>query len=109
MSAVLHPRWGVFERKVHYLPCIDILACTVNGKTAPEVEYEDPYSRFGMHTSSTVHQHELLRKKLDGVLHDPPEFELIIPLPPSVRIEPAVSHPLAPPMPGIVTLIIQCV
>jgi len=80
----------VLERKV-YPPCTDIVICTVNGKAASQVKYDDPYSLFKIHGSATVHQHHMLRKRLDGVLHDPPEFELVIALPPSVRIEPAVS------------------
>lgn len=68
----------------------EITKCLVNGKS-PSVAYTEPYSNFKIHPTATVHQHHQLMKKLDGALSDPPEHELIINLPPKVRIEPAVS------------------
>jgi transcription initiation factor TFIID subunit 2 len=57
------------------------------------VKYDNPYSKIHIHKTATVHQHAMLRKKIEGALHDPPEFELVITLPSKVRIEAAVcSH-----------------
>lgn len=69
---------------------LEITKCLVNGKS-PSVAYTEPYSNFKIHSTATVHQYHQLTKKLDGALSDPPEHELIINLPPKVKIEPAVS------------------
>ncbi|KAL7273994.1 Transcription initiation factor TFIID subunit 2 [Rhizina undulata] len=73
---------------------IGIRKCTVNGRT-PHVAYNDPYSNFRMHATATIHQHHMLRKKMEGVLHDPPEHELIITLPSKIKIEPADPFSMA--------------
>jgi hypothetical protein len=86
--------WGILY--ITYEPLFtkatnaDVTKCTINGKTAVLAKYDDPYANFKIHSSATVQQHHMLRKKLDGVLHDPPEFELVISIPNKVRIEPAV-------------------
>ena len=58
----------------------------VKGRSA-NVTYNDPYERLNLHSSVGVHQHHLLRKRLEGQLRYPPEEELVINLPKSVRIE----------------------
>lgn len=68
---------------------VGVNKCTVNGKNA-SYSYADPYKNFKIHVNATVHQHHQLQKKLDGVLHDPPEHELMITLPSRVRIEASV-------------------
>lgn len=67
------------------------MKCSINGRTASQVKYNEPYANFKIHDTATVHQHHMLRKKLEGVLHDPLEHELVITIPSKVRIEPAVS------------------
>ncbi|KAA8893277.1 hypothetical protein FN846DRAFT_547784 [Sphaerosporella brunnea] len=67
----------------------EITKCTINGKTAPQVKYDNPYSKIKIHDTATVHQHGMLRKKIEGVLHDPPEFELVVTLPSKLKIEAA--------------------
>ncbi|PWW73325.1 hypothetical protein C7212DRAFT_359477 [Tuber magnatum] len=64
-----------------------ITRCYVNGR-ATATQHTDPYQNFKMHETSTVHQYHQYRKKLDAVLHDPPEHELVINLPSRVKIEP---------------------
>lgn len=63
-----------------------ITKCLVNGKS-PSLTYKEPYSSFKIHDTATVHQHHQLMKKLDPALSDPPEHELVIHLPPKVKIE----------------------
>ena len=72
--------------------CAEVLRCSVNTKPA-SFKYDNPYAKFQIHDTATVHQHHMLRKKLEGVLHDPPEFELVITLPSKVKVEAAVSLP----------------
>lgn len=69
---------------------VGITRCYVNGR-ATATQHTDPYQNFKMHETSTAHQHHQYRKKLDAVLHDPPEHELVINLPSRVKIEPVVS------------------
>lgn len=68
----------------------EITKCLVNGKS-PSLIYKEPYSNFKIHETATVHQHHQLLKKVDPALNDPPDHELIINLPPKVKIEPVVS------------------
>lgn len=70
----------------------EVTKCTVNSKMASH-KYDNPYAKFKIHDTATVHQYHMLRKKLEGVLHDPPEFELVISLPSKVKVEAAVSLP----------------
>ncbi|TGZ83661.1 hypothetical protein EX30DRAFT_88447 [Ascodesmis nigricans] len=62
---------------------------TINGKTVSQSKYEEPYASFKIHDTATIHQHHMFQRKIQGVLHDPPEHELIITLPSKFRIEPA--------------------
>lgn len=74
-----------------------IKKCTVNNRTVSQTRHDEPYSNFKIHDTATIHQHHMFRKKIEGVLHDPPEHELIITLPTKFRIEPAVSRKCAGP------------
>ena len=58
----------------------------VNGTTAT-YSYRDPYERIVPGIESTVHQHHQVREKLAEHLKAPPEPELIITIPKSVRID----------------------
>lgn len=62
----------------------------INGK-GPNSKYTEPYSRFNLHKQATVNQHHMLRSKMATVLRDPPEEELIITIPKSVKIDQLVS------------------
>lgn len=59
---------------------------TINGTTAI-YSYRDPYERIVPGTGSTVHQHHQVREKLAEELKIPPEPELVITIPRSVRID----------------------
>lgn len=64
----------------------DIKRITANGKTCPNFVYEEPYSRVTLPWEAGVHQHHMLRRKIEAQLKSPPEEELTISLPKSVRI-----------------------
>ncbi|KAI9769282.1 MAG: hypothetical protein M1835_006729 [Candelina submexicana] len=57
-----------------------------NGRVGTS-KYHDLYSNVKIHETAGVHQHHMLRQKLDPYLRDPPEEELLVNLPKSVRIE----------------------
>ena len=67
-----------------------ITKTSVNGK-APISQYSNPYERLKLHDTATVNQHHMLRAKLAPMVKDPPEEELVITFPKSVKIEPTVS------------------
>ncbi|KAI5798933.1 hypothetical protein EDC01DRAFT_743499 [Geopyxis carbonaria] len=71
-----------------------IIKATVNGKPVYHIKHNEPYNKFKIHNTSTVYQHQMLRRKLDGVLHDPPDHELVITLP-KMKIEPADPFSIA--------------
>ncbi|KAI9880149.1 MAG: hypothetical protein M1830_005178 [Pleopsidium flavum] len=58
----------------------------INGK-GPTSKNDDPYKRCRLNTKAGVHQHHLLRQKLEPQLRQTPEEELVINLPKSVKIE----------------------
>ncbi|KAI9784806.1 MAG: hypothetical protein M1839_001536 [Geoglossum umbratile] len=58
----------------------------INGRP-PTLLYSEPYSRFRIHPTAGVHQHHMLRQRLAPQLKEPPEEELVVNLPKSVRIE----------------------
>jgi transcription initiation factor TFIID subunit 2 len=66
-----------------------VIKCSINGRSVSQIKYDEPYAGFKIHKSATVHQHHMLRKRLEGVLNDPPEFELVITIPSKVKIEQA--------------------
>jgi len=58
----------------------------INGK-GPTSRNDDPYKRSKLNSRAGVHQHHLLRQKLEPQFKQPPEEELVMNLPKSVRIE----------------------
>ena len=58
----------------------------INGK-GPTSKNDDPYKRSMLNSRAGVHQHHLLRQKLEPQFRQPPEEELVMNLPKSVRIE----------------------
>ena len=75
------------ELKVVRLNCRQCVLTRLNieGKSA-NITYNDPYSSINLHSSVGVHQYHILQKRIRGQLRTPPEDELIITLPKSVRI-----------------------
>ncbi|TKA77756.1 hypothetical protein B0A49_01555 [Cryomyces minteri] len=65
--------------------CI-IKRLNVEGR-GPSLTYNDPYASLNLHASSTVHQHHMLRRKIEPCLRDFPDEELAINLPKSIHIE----------------------
>lgn len=65
----------------------DLKRVTVNGKPSPNPSYQDPYTNAVLPWKAGVHQHHMLRRKLEGQLKNPPERELLINFPKSVRID----------------------
>ncbi|KAL8714782.1 MAG: hypothetical protein Q9220_001295 [cf. Caloplaca sp. 1 TL-2023] len=72
--------------RLHCRQC-DIKRITANGKACPNFVYEEPYGKATLPRGAGVHQHHMLRKKIESQLKSPPEEDLIINLPKSVRIE----------------------
>ncbi|KAL9011688.1 MAG: hypothetical protein Q9173_003482 [Seirophora scorigena] len=65
----------------------DIKRITANGRACPNFVYEEPYSKTTLPWEAGVHQHHMLRKKIEAQLKTPPEEELVINFPKSVRID----------------------
>lgn len=65
----------------------EIKRITANGRACPNFVYEEPYSKTTLPWEAGVHQHHMLRKKIEAQLKTPPEEELVINLPKSVRID----------------------
>ncbi|KAI4202471.1 MAG: hypothetical protein LQ350_002554 [Teloschistes chrysophthalmus] len=66
--------------------CI-ITRITANGKTCSSFTYEELYKKAALRWEAGVHQHHMLRRKIEAQLKSPPEEELVINLPKSVRID----------------------
>lgn len=64
-----------------------ITRITANSKVCSSFAYEEPYSKAALRWEAGVHQHHMLRRKLETQLKSPPEEELVINLPKSVRID----------------------
>ena len=77
------------ELKTIRLNCrqCELTRLSVNGKPSSSAPYQDPYSRAKLPWSADVHQHHMLRQKLEGQLKSPPEEELVVNLPKSIRID----------------------
>src|SRR5437773_1793898 len=54
----------------------------INGRP-PNLLYNEPYSRFKIHPTASVHQHHMLRQKLAPQLRKPQEKEQVVNLPKS--------------------------
>ncbi|KAL8653766.1 MAG: hypothetical protein Q9210_001902 [Variospora velana] len=65
----------------------EIKRVTANGRACPNYVYEEPYSKATLPWEAGVHQHHMLRKKLETQLKTPPEEELVINFPKSLRID----------------------
>lgn len=72
--------------RLHCRQC-EIKRLTVNGKACSSMDYEDPYQRATLPWRAGVHQHHLLQRRLEGQLKRPPERELTVQFPKSVRID----------------------
>lgn len=60
---------------------------TANGRACSNISYEDPYLRKKLSWKASAHQHHMLRRQVQGQLKTPPEEELVINLPKSVKID----------------------
>lgn len=65
----------------------DIKKVTANNRACPNYVYEEPYGKAALRWEAGVYQHHMLRKKVEPQLKTPPEEELVINLPKSVKIE----------------------
>ena len=65
-----------------------VISARVGTKNAV-VSHVDPYERLKPRGKTTVHQHQMLRSKIEPYIKDPPEPELSIAVPPKIRIEEA--------------------
>ena len=83
---IVHPTRK--ELKVLRLNCRQCVLkrLNINGKP-PTIKYQEPYDQFRIPGETNVHQYHQLRQKLSAQLKEPPEEELTINLPKSVRIE----------------------
>lgn len=77
------------DLRVFRLNCrqCEIRSLTINGKSASSAPYIDPYKNATLPWDAGVHQHHMLRRKLEGQLKDPPEEELIVNLPKNFKID----------------------
>ncbi|CAL8575180.1 Transcription initiation factor TFIID subunit 2 [Xanthoria parietina] len=79
----------------------NIKRITINNKPCSNFVYEEPYNKSTMPWKAGVHQHHMLKNKIDSHFKSPPDGELVINLPKSVKIEEldpfaiAASTPLA--------------
>jgi len=65
----------------------ELKGLTVNGRQPPGVTYEDPYKRTTLPWEVGVHQYHMIQQRFEGHLKNPPEEELIIILPKSLKLE----------------------
>ncbi|KAL9006196.1 MAG: hypothetical protein Q9188_001075 [Gyalolechia gomerana] len=60
---------------------------TANNRACPNFAYGEPYGKAALRWEAGVHQHHMLKKKVEPQLRSPPEEELAINLPKSVKID----------------------
>ena len=61
---------------------------TLNGKPCTTLSYKDPYQNAKLEWNTAgVHQYNMLQRKLEGQLKDPPEEEFEVMIPRTVKIE----------------------
>ena len=65
----------------------EIKSISLNGKHSSTIPYQDPYDRVKLPWNASVHQHHMLRRKLEGQFKDPPEEELVVNLPKNFKID----------------------
>ena len=58
-------------------------------------EYDDPYRRLRMPEQSNVHQHDMLKAKIEASLRTAPQPELTVALPPRLKIQELQADPAA--------------
>ncbi|KAL9126218.1 MAG: hypothetical protein Q9217_004698 [Psora testacea] len=66
---------------------IELKGLTVNGKPVPGVKYVDPYERSTLRWKASVYQYHMLQERLEKAMRRPPEEELLVTLPKSVKLE----------------------
>lgn len=72
----LNSRQAVFKR------------LTLNGKPCSTISHKDPYKNAKLEWNAAgVHQYDMLQRKLEGQLKDPPEEEVEVTIPKAVKIE----------------------
>ena len=64
-----------------------IVQISANGKNCSSLEYENPYDQTTLKGRVGVHQHQMLKDKIEGQLKSRPEEELVVTIPRGVRIE----------------------
>lgn len=65
----------------------DLTRLSVNGKPSSGATYEDPYKRVTLPWKAGAHQFHMLQQRVEGQLKNPPEEDLSVTLPKSLRIE----------------------
>ena len=77
------------ELKTIRLDCrqCQLKAPTINGKAVASWSYTDPYEDSKLHWRAGVHQHHMLRQRIEDQLKVKPEQELVINLPKNIKIE----------------------
>ncbi|KAL8826525.1 MAG: hypothetical protein Q9191_003749 [Dirinaria sp. TL-2023a] len=65
----------------------DIKRVFVNGKACSNYTYDDPYTEANLSWKAGVRQWKMLKSKIQDTLKDPPEEELVITFPKSVKID----------------------
>jgi len=65
----------------------ELTRLTVNGRPTSGASHEDPYKRKTLPWEAGAHQYHMLQQRIEGQLKNPPEEELIIILPRSLKIE----------------------
>ncbi|KAL8995508.1 MAG: hypothetical protein Q9169_004768 [Polycauliona sp. 2 TL-2023] len=65
----------------------DIRRITVNNKPCPNFLHDEPYGKAALPWRADVHQHHMLRSKVEAHFKSPPDGELVVNLPKSIKIE----------------------
>ena len=60
---------------------------TVNGKPSASLVYTDPYTQAKLRWKADVHQYHMLQERLEAQTKIPPEYDLVVNLPKSIRIQ----------------------
>ena len=60
---------------------------SINGRPATSMSYDEPYNNSKLRWHAGVHQHHMLRQRIEGQLQFPPEEELVVNLPRNMRID----------------------
>ena len=60
---------------------------SVNGKPSASMTYTDPFKQAKLPWRADVHQYHMLQERLEAHTRVPPEYELVVNLPKSIRIQ----------------------